>query len=49
MSLNEYVFVERTAKFLEMNMIPWKNIFASNDYTFCEYIYVLWMNLFPYS
>ena len=29
-------FLEWTDKFLEMNIIPWKNIIASNDYTFCE-------------
>ena len=37
-SLNEDIFPsgEWTDKLLEMNMIPWKNIIASNDYTFCE-------------
>ena len=29
-------FLEWTDKFLEMNIIPWKNIIASNDYTSCE-------------
>ena len=35
-SLYEYNFIEWTDKFLEMNIIPWTNIIASNDYTFCE-------------
>ena len=42
-SLDEYVFIERgyislneLIRFLEMNIIPRKNIIASNDYTFCE-------------
>ena len=34
-SLNEYNFIEGTDKLLEMNIIPWTNIIASNDYTFC--------------
>ena len=46
-SLNEYNFIEWTDKFLEMNIIPWTNIIASNDYTFCEKIYFLWMNWSP--
>ena len=29
-------FLEWTDKLLEMNVISWKNIIASNDYTFCE-------------
>ena len=33
-SLNEYNFIERTDKFLEMNIILCTNIIASNDYTF---------------
>ena len=35
-SLNEYNFIERTDRFLKINIIPWTNIIASNDYTFCE-------------
>ena len=41
-SLNEAIyFVELIGKFLEMNIIPWTNIIASNDYTF------LWINICP--
>ena len=34
-SLNEYNLIEWIDKFLEMNIIPLKNIIASNAYTFC--------------
>ena len=42
-------FLEWTDKFLQMNIIPWTNIIASNNYTFCEEIYVIWINLFPWQ
>ena len=55
-SLSKYNFLELTAAFLEINIIPWTNLIASNDYTFCwlllndytnclEWLYFLWIKI----
>ena len=45
-SLNEDIFhwTNWYRQFLEMNIIACQNIIASNDYTLCEEIYVIWKN-----
>ena len=35
-SPNEYISLNELIRFLEMNIISFQNIIASNDYTFCE-------------